>query len=163
MFPVMRPLVLFISFLAVAVSSAQDQNESADAGVRVSVVINPDGSRTSYEFNTSNKTAVATTTGTDGKLREKIRYVLDDAGRYARGRVFGPGGKLLFFTAYKYDAAGRLAEESHTTKDGNLIGKLIFRYDAAGRQIGYSAFDGSGHLLGQTSAAAAGSPKARRQ
>jgi hypothetical protein len=35
---------------------------------------------------------VATTTGQDGN-REKIRYEMDDAGRFSTGMVFGPDGR----------------------------------------------------------------------
>src|SRR5437868_6175427 len=56
--------------------------------VRVSVVLNADGSRTVYETNATNHKTVATTTGKDGKLREKIRWDLDESGRFLRGGIF---------------------------------------------------------------------------
>src|SRR5205809_74585 len=46
---------------------AQEDNTE----VRVSVVLNADASRTVYETNAATQKTVATTTGKDGKLREK--------------------------------------------------------------------------------------------
>ena len=150
-----RIAVLF--FFAVAALGAQAQQDSGD--VRVSVVLNADGSRTVYENDAANHKSVATTTGKDGKLREKIRWNLDENGRFVRGEVLGPKDQFRFTLQNKYDSNGRLIEETHLAKDQSVIGKIVFRYDAAGHQIGYAAYDGGGKLLGQTVAPAASPPK----
>lgn len=124
------------------------QQDSGD--VRVSVVLNADGSRTVYENDAVNHKTVATTMGKDGKIREKIRYDLDENGRFDRAEILGPKDQFRFFAQYKYDANNHLIEETHLAKDQSLIGKIVFRYDAAGHQIGYVAYDGAGKLLGQT-------------
>ena len=59
------------------------QTDASATAVRVSVLLNPDGSRTVYEADNANHKSVATTTGQDGKVREKIRYDLDESGRFA--------------------------------------------------------------------------------
>src|SRR5881227_1551636 len=89
--------------------------------VRVSVVLNTDGSRTVYETNATNHKTVATTTGKDGKLREKIRWDLDENGRFLRGEVFGPKQQFRFILQNKYDANNRLTEETHFAKDRSVI------------------------------------------
>src|SRR5207249_11187882 len=66
------------------------QTDSPSDAVRVSVRLNPDGSRTVYEADNVSHKSVATTTGKDGKVREKIRYDLDEGGRFRRGEVYGP-------------------------------------------------------------------------
>jgi hypothetical protein len=124
------------------------QQDSGD--VRVSVVLNADGSRTVYENDAANHKTVGTTTGNDGKVREKIRYELDENGRFARAEVSGPREQFRFFAQYKYDSSNHVIEEIHFAKDQSVIGKIVFRYDAAGHQIGYSTYDGAGKLLGQT-------------
>jgi hypothetical protein len=136
---------------------AQEDNSE----VRVSVVLNADGSRTVYETNSANHKTVATTTGKDGKLREKIRWDLDENGRFLRGEVFGPKDQFRFILQNKYDASNHLVEETHFAKDQSVIGKIVFRYDAAGHQIGYSTYDGAGKLLGQSVAPTA-SPAKRK-
>jgi hypothetical protein len=136
---------------------AQEDNSE----VRVSVVLNADGSRTVYETNSANHKTVATTTGKDGKLREKIRWDLDENGRFLRGEVFGPKDQFRFILQNKYDASHHLVEETHFAKDQSVIGKIVFRYDAAGHQIGYSTYDGAGKLLGQSVAPTA-SPAKRK-
>src|SRR5438094_3600799 len=118
--------------------------------VRVSIVLNADGSRTVYETDAANHKTTATTTGKDGKLHEKIRYELDENGRFARAEVLGPKEQFRFFAQYKYDVSNHVVEETHFAKDQSVIGKIIFRYDAAGHQIGYSTYDGTGKLLRQT-------------
>jgi YD repeat-containing protein len=122
--------------------------------VRVSVVLNADGSRTVYETDSANRKSTATTTEADGKLREKIRYELGGNGRFLRGDVFGPKEQFRFRALYKYDADGRLTEEIREGKDGNGLGKIVFQYDATGHQTGYTVYDDAGKLLGQTSAKA---------
>ena len=59
---------------------------STDA-VRVTMSMHPDGSRTVYNFDNEQHTAVATTIDPDGKVRQTIRYQLDNAGRFSTGEV----------------------------------------------------------------------------
>ena len=154
----MRRLV-FVFLLSVAIAPRCAFTQEENGEVRVSVVLNADGSRTVYETNAANHKTVATTTGKDGKLREKIRWDLDESGRFLRGEVFGPKEQFRFILQNKYDANNRLIEETHLAKDQSAIGKIVFRYDAAGHQIGYSTYDGAGKLLGQTVAPSPSSAK----
>jgi YD repeat-containing protein len=154
-----RLALAILCTLAAASLGAFAQQDSGD--VRVSVVLNADGSRTVYENDAANHKTVATTKGKDGKLREKIRWDLDENGRFLHGEVFGPKEQFRFILQNKYDANNRLIEETHFGKDQSVIGKIVFRYDAAGHQIGYSTYDGAGKLLGQTAAATA-SPAKRK-
>ncbi len=156
----MRGLI-FTGLLVVALAICA-HGQSAPGEMRVSVVLNADGSRTVYETDAGNRRCVATTTGTNGKVREKINYDLDDNGRFTRGEVLGPKGEFRFLALYKYDANNHLSEETHLAKDEAVVGKISFRYDAAGHQIGYSTYDGAGKLLGQTAAAATASPAKRK-
>jgi len=107
----MRRLVFaFLFSVAIASRCAFAQEENGE--VRVSVVLNADGSRTVYESNPANHKTVATTTGKDGKLREIIRWDLDENGRFLRGEVFGPKEQFRFILQNKYDANNRLIEEN---------------------------------------------------
>ena len=155
---------LFVCSAKVGFSQSQEQTRS-DA-VRVTVSMHPDGSRTVYKFDNAQHKAVATTTDPDGKLRETIRYELDDAGRFSSGEISGPDGRFRFKSRYKYDDAGRLLEESQSAEDGTLLHKIVYSYDASGKQTGYSVFDGSGKLVGGKSAAKvrpSSSPKGRKK
>jgi len=149
--PVM-PLLsrFFLLMVSVAPACLFAQPNSSSEAVRVSVLLNTDGSRTVYEADNANHKSVATTTEPGGKLREKIRYDLDESGRFLRSEVYGPKEQFRFFAKYRYDADNHLIEETHFAKDQSVIGKIVFRYDAAGRQIGYSSYDGAGRLQGQT-------------
>jgi hypothetical protein len=130
------------------------QNSGSDA-VRVTVSMHPDGSRTVYNFDPPQHKAVATTTDADGKLRETIRYELDDAGRFSSAEVSGPDGRLRLRSRYKYDDAGRILEETQSAPDGTLQHKIVYSYDSSGKQTGYSVFDASGKLVSRTGAPAA--------
>ena len=154
----MRRIASALAFALAAVPlCALAQQDSGD--VHVSVVLNADGSRTVYENDAANHKTVATTTGKDGKMREKIRYELDENGRFARAEVLGPKEQFRFFAQYKYDASNHVNEETHFAKDQSVIDRIVFRYDAAGHQIGYSSYDGAGKLLGQTVAPTASPAK----
>ncbi len=137
--------------------------QGTDDAVRVTVTMNPDGSKTIYETNGSIRQTVATNTGKNGKKLSKIIYQLDAAGRYERGQIFGPDGKLRFKTLYEYDRAGRVAQETQLGKDDSVQNKIVYSYDDAGHQSGYAVYDGAGRLLGRTTAkkGAAAGPSGR--
>jgi YD repeat-containing protein len=118
--------------------------------IRVTVSMNADGTRTTYEFDSPHHRATATTTGKDGTTVGRIRYVLDDAGRFASGEVYGPNDQLRFKTLYKYDAAGRLTQETQLGNDDSVRSKIIYAYDKTGRQTGYSVYDAAGKPIRQT-------------
>jgi len=134
---------------------SQSLEQTRSDAVRITISMHPDGSRTLYKFDNSQHKAVATTTDPDGKLRETIRYELDDAGRFSSGEISGPDGRLRFKSRYKYDDAGHLLEETQSAENGTLLHKIVYSYDAAGKQTGYSVFDTSGKLVGGKSAAKA--------
>src|SRR5213079_1979784 len=145
---------------------SQSPEQAGSDAVRVTVSMHPDGSRTVYKFDNAQHKAVATTTGEDGKLRETIRYELDEAGRFSSGEVSGPDGRFRLKSQYKYDDAGRLQEETQSAQDGTVLHKIVYSYNASGKQTGYSIFDASGKLVGGNSAAKvrpSSSPKAREK
>src|SRR5216110_3832766 len=142
-------LILCGTQVGLSQSTEQTQGEA----VRVTVSMHPDGSRTVYKFDGAQHKAVATTTGQDGKLRETIRYELDDAGRFSSGEISGPDGRVRLKSRYKYDNAGSILEEAQSAPDGTLQHKIVYSYDSSGKQTGYSIFDASGKLLGRTGAA----------
>jgi YD repeat-containing protein len=146
--------------------SSQSREQTRSDAVRVTVSMHSDGSRTVYKFDNAQHKAVATTTDPDGKLRETIRYELDDAGRFSSGEISGADGRLRFKSRYKYDDAGNLLEETQSAENGTLLHKIVYSYDVSGKQTGYSVFDASGKLVGGKSAAKVrpgSSPKAREK
>ncbi len=149
---------LLLCAAKIAFSQSAERPENGD--VRVTVSMNADGSRTVYEFDGAQHKATATTTGEDGKLREKIRYDIDEAGRFSSGTIFGPDGHLRFKSLYKYDSSGRLQEETQNAENGTLLHKIVYTYDETGKRTGYSIFDTNGKLVGRT---VAGSPSPKRK
>ncbi len=149
-------LVVFVLPLGLAQTPEPSQTDA----VRVTVTYNPDGSRTVYEFDNEHHKATATTTESDGKLRGKIRYEIDEAGRFSSGLVYGPDEKFRFKSTYKYDGAGRLEQETQLGKDDAVQNKIVYKYNPAGQAIGYSVFDATGKLIGGT-ATPTPSPKPR--
>ncbi|MFZ1217705.1 MAG: hypothetical protein WAO00_00360 [Chthoniobacterales bacterium] len=141
---------LAIAWLALAsVTHGQETTPSPEA-VRVTVSINADGSRTVYEFDSLRHRATATTTGKDGQLIGKIRYVLDEAGRFSSGEVYGPDDQFRFRTLYKYDAAGKIIQETQLGSDDVVRNKIVYAYDKLGRQTGYTVYDGAGKVIRKT-------------
>jgi len=144
----------------VGTSPAQLQDRGASDAIRVTLSVNQDGSRTSYEFDDANRKAVAMTTSATGKPLGKIRYDLDEAGRFITGKIYAADGKFRFKTQYKYDAAGRLIEETQLTKDDAVQNRIVYSYNQDGKQTGYAVYDSAGKLLGQTTPT---SPKAKKK
>src|SRR3954469_21616848 len=118
--------------------------------IRVTVSMNADGSRTTYEFDAAHHRATATTPTKEGKMVGRIRYVLDDASRFASGEVYGPDEQLRFKTLYKYDSAGKLLQETQLGADDSVRNRIVYVYDKNGRQTGYTVFDASGKVIRQT-------------
>jgi hypothetical protein len=138
--------------------------QSSEQAVRVTMSMHPDGSRTVYNFDPPQHKAVATTTDADGKLRETIRYDLDDAGRFSNAEISGPDGRIRMKSRYKYDDAGRQLEETQSAPDGTLLHKIVYNYDSSGKQTGYTVFDATGKIVGGKGAATvrpSASPKTR--
>ena len=138
---------------------------STDA-VRVTMSMHPDGSRTVYNFDNAQHTAVSTTTDPDGKVRQTIHYQLDNAGRFSTGEVSGPDGRVRLKSRYKYDDGGHILEEAQSAANGTLLNKIVYSYDSAGKQTGYSVFDGSGKLVSRPGGSAARpspTPKSREK
>src|ERR1044072_8999711 len=106
MFPRPSLPLLALAFIASATSLRAQPASPAPDAVRVTVTMNADGTRTTYQFDAPNKRATATTTTAEGKTVGKILYVLDDAGRFASGEVYGPNDRFRFKTLYKYDESG---------------------------------------------------------
>ena len=131
-----------------AIGLGQSPEQAPGGAVRVTVSMHPDGSRTVYNFDNAQHKAVATTTGQDGKVRETIRYVLDDAGRFSSAEVSGADGRVRLKSRYKYNDAGRILEEAQSAPDGTLLHKIVYSYDSSGKQTGYSVFDAAGKLVG---------------
>src|SRR6266511_1860797 len=90
---------------------SQSPEQTRNDAVRVTVSMHPDGSRTIYKFDNAQHNAVATTTDPDGKLRETIRYELDEAGRFSSGEISGPDGRLRFKSRSRTVKAVRFLEE----------------------------------------------------
>jgi YD repeat-containing protein len=139
----LSPAVFAPALLAQSASGSPDE-------VRVTVSINADGSRTTYEFDAPKHRAIATTTTKAGKIIGKILYVLDDAGRFFSGEVYGSDEQFRFKTLYKYDDAGKLIQETQLGADDIIRNKIVYAYDKNGRQTGYSVYDADGKLLRQT-------------
>jgi YD repeat-containing protein len=158
---VIRHLLLLLLLLASASFSLRAQDDGSGE-IRASVVLNPDGSRTTYETDAAARKSTAVTTSPEGKVRKKINYDLDENGRFMRGEVLGPKGEFRFFAQYKYNTDNRLSEEIHLDKQNEVIGRILFHYDGAGHQTGYAVYDGAGRLLGETAPAAAGNPAKRK-
>ena len=147
-----RVICLLLSGLAVR-SSEPVQAQLATATpdtIRVTVSMNADGTRTTYEFDASHHRATATTTTKEGKIVGRIRYVLDDASRFSSGEVYGPDEQLRFKTLYKYDAAGKLTQETQLGADDSLRNRIVYAYDKNGTQTGYTVYDAAGKVIRQT-------------
>ena len=163
-----RRLAISCAFLicGAATGLSQSSEQAPGGAVRVTVTMHPDGSRTVYNLDPPQHKAVATTTDEGGKVRETIRYELDDAGRFSSAEISGPDGRIRLKSRYNYDDAGRILEETQSAPDGTLQHKIVYKYDSSGKQTGYSVLDASGKLVGGKGAAivrASPSPKPREK
>src|SRR4051812_37349706 len=159
-------LTIFGLFGTDLIFAQSPPNESGDQAVRVNVTMNPDGTRTTYQFDQAHKQATATTTTAAGKVTQKIKYDIDDAGRFSSGVVSGPDGKFLYKSVYKYTPEGRVDQEIHLGKNDAVVNKIVYGYGADGRQTGYVVYDASGNVIGRTSPvqpAASASAKPRKK
>src|SRR5260221_916566 len=103
---------------------AQTAPPSSNDTIRVTVTVNADGSRTTYQYDNAKHEAIATTADEEGRPLGKVVYRIDDAGRFLSGVVFGPDENFLFKTLYKFDFAGRLEEETNLHTQVPVFNKL---------------------------------------
>jgi hypothetical protein len=156
--------IVFVVASIVAATTGRSQLATpAQEAVRVTVSLNADGSQTTYQFDSLNHRATATTTTKDGKMVGKIRYILDDAGRFASGEIYGPDDQLRFKATYKYDAAGKLIQEVQLGPDDAVRNKIVYTYDKNGKQTGYTVYDAAGKKVRQTSGASATATPAKKR
>src|SRR6266704_2004103 len=88
--PLRRSTIAFATLVSlVPLGLAQSPEPSASDAVRVMMTMNSDGSRTVYKFDDAHHKAVATTTGEDGKTRQRVDYDLDESGKLL-GRTIAP-------------------------------------------------------------------------
>lgn len=156
---------LALSALALSIGwAAPLRAQTDDAAVRVTMTMNPDGSKTVYRVDGAKHESVGTTTTASGKPGGKIIYHLDAEGRYESGKVFAPNGAFRFKTLYRYNPAGQLSEETQLDKDDAVRHKIVYSFDGEGHPTGYAIYDGAGALLGRTTpkAPAAKNARARR-
>jgi hypothetical protein len=144
-----RKILRLLGYLTLSLSALPAWAQTSDDQARVTVTINPDGSKTVYQKDGASHQAVATTTSADGKPLGQIVYQLDSQGRYESGQVFAANGTFRFKTRYKY-VAGRLAQETQLSKDNSVQSKIVYNYDALGNPAGYAVYDSDGKLLGRT-------------
>ena len=162
----LRILILVLALMSPALSFGQNSPNDSEQPVRVNVTVNPDGTRTAYQFDQAHRQATATTTTPDGKVTGKIKYEIDDVGRFSSGLVYGADNKLMFKSVYKYTGDGRLDQETHLGKDDAVINKMVYSYDANGKPSGYVVYDAAGKVVGRTTPVLAKpteTPKARRK
>ena len=88
LFQVGSVIVLTALVCDARIAFSQSPEKAEINAARVTVSMNADGSRTVYKFDDAQHKAIATTTGQDGKVRQTIRYDLDDVGRFSSSRVF---------------------------------------------------------------------------
>lgn len=154
--------ILFLTVLAFFSGGADSLlAQTDDDAVRVTMTMNPDGSKTVYRVDGAKHESVGTTTTASGKPGGKIVYHLDAEGRYETGRVFAPNGTFRFKTIYRYNSAGQLAEETQLDKDDAVRHKIVYSFDAEGHPTGYAIYDGAGALLGRTTPKAPATKNAR--
>ncbi|CAN5492490.1 hypothetical protein BH20VER3_BH20VER3_08640 [soil metagenome] len=142
-----RLVLRFGVALAVLAGALPALTQAEDDAVRVTVMMNPDGSKTIYQTDNLNHRATATTTDANGKLKGKILYQLDADGRYQSAQVLAADGAVRFQTRYRYDEQGRLAEETQLGKNDSVRNKIVYSYDAVGHPVGYAIYDSGGRLL----------------
>jgi hypothetical protein len=147
-----RPLAAgcAIVWMAFAPQSLSQSASPTPDTVRVTVSINADGSKTIYEFDPLRHRATATTTAKEGGLMGRIRYTLDDAGRFTTGEVYGPDDQFRFRTLYKYDDSGKLTHETQLGQNDVVRNKIVYAYDKSGRQTGYTVYDAAGKVIRRT-------------
>ena len=152
-------LLLGASLFCVGALCAQTDNDA----VRVTMTLNPDGSKTVYRVDGAKHESIAITTTSSGKPGGKIIYHLDAEGRYESGKVFAANGALRFKTLYRYNPAGQLAEETQLDKDDAVRHKIVYAFDAEGHPTGYAIYDRSGAFLGRTTPKTAPAAASRRK
>jgi len=118
--------------------------QAQDSGVKVSIMVHDDGSKTVTKIDPEKHTQEESTFSLNEKLQKRIVFTIDENKVALSGLVFTPTGKPVRKMVYKYDALNRLSEEQDFTPDDKYIGKFVYEYNAKGKLVKIRGYDASG-------------------
>jgi hypothetical protein len=99
--------------------------------IRSTTKLRPDGSKSTTLLDPEKRTADETIVSQDGKVMQKITYLLGD-GDLAVGAIFYDlKGNVKYKASYKRDGQGRVIESNFTSSDDRFLGKRKFIYGSS--------------------------------
>ena len=145
----MKLVIRFLAFLLACHCIALTVR-AQDSGVKVSVVMHDDGSKTVSKVDPDNHTSESATYGTNEKLQNRTVFTLDEKNRAVSGVSYTASGKPVKKFTYKYDESDRLSEEQDFTVDDKYIGKFVYEYSVKGKLTRIRAYDAAGNEVSAT-------------
>ncbi|MEI8341272.1 MAG: hypothetical protein WCH43_07015 [Verrucomicrobiota bacterium] len=121
--------------------------QAQDSGIKISIMIHDDGSKTVTKLDPDAHTSEASTFNTNEKLEKRIVFNLDENNRTTSGVLYNAAGKPLKKFTYKYDTDRKLQEEQDFTPDDKFTGKFVYEYNLKGVLMKIRAFDANGKEL----------------
>jgi hypothetical protein len=118
--------------------------QAQDTGVKVSIMVHDDGSRTTTTIDPEKHTQEEATFSMQEKLLKRIVFTIDDNKLALSGIVYAANGKPVRKMVYKYDPLNRLTEEQDFTAADQYIGKFVYEYNAKGKVSKIRGYDATG-------------------
>jgi hypothetical protein len=130
----------------------------AQAPIRATTTLHPDGNRTTTIVDPEKMTAEETLTDAKGKTLRKVTYLLDEQNQPLGSIAYDAKGTILYRASYKRDAAGRIEEENISSAEGEFIRKRVYVYGAQNKVINAIEYDAQGRVIPKARKATAVSP-----
>jgi len=124
-----------------------------DVGVKVSIVIHEDGTKTVTKLDPEQHSSEETTYGMKERVLKRVVYALDENNLAQSAVVFNSKGAPERKLVFKYDPLSRLAEEQDYNLQDELLLRFVYEYGKSGKLLRIRAYDANGKE--QTSATSA--------
>ena len=142
------PRLLALALVGIlAVTAAPLRAQEGGATLKVTSVLNNDGTRTDTQKDLENHTSESKTYDASKKLVSRWVYSINDEGFELEGVCFNAKDQVIARVNYSYDVFGHLAEMLEKAPNSTLLRRTVYHRDASGKLTSTDFFDGQGNPL----------------
>jgi hypothetical protein len=140
-------LTLAGTLAALLAGAAPLHAQEGAASIKVTSVLNADGTRTDTQKDLDSHTSESKTYDASKKLIQRWDYTINDQGFELEGVCYNAKDQIVGRVSYTYDAFGHLGEMLEKAPNGTVLRRTVYHRDPSGKLTGTDFFDGQGNPL----------------
>jgi len=141
------PRFLALALAGILAGAAPVHAQEGGASIKVTSVLNNDGTRTDTQKDLENHTSESKTYDASKKLVSRWVYTINDQGFELEGVCYNAKDQIVGRVSYSYDVFGHLAEMLEKASNGTVLRRTVYHRDASGKLTTTDFFDGQGNPL----------------